>query len=183
MLLNTTSGRLFLACIVLASCAGPEAGPTAEGHTTSTPDTAVVQVTYPYPMAYSANFVLTDPELGRKVLELWKRYDANTLAATDDLLADTVALELPGLSMRAGRDSVVFVLRARRSDRPDLRTEMDVVMSVREPDKAHDWVLTWAIERYTDKAGVEHAMKYQQVWGFNKKGKVTLIEQFDRVLK
>jgi len=174
---------LLSLCFVFNACTSENTPRTTEQDASARNDSAMKEVTLPYPMAYSAKFVFTDPEKGRKVLDLWKHYDANTRETANDLLADTVALELPGLRMRAGRDSVVSVLRARRSARLELRTEMDVLMSVREPDKGDDWVLVWAVERYTDQAGHAHAVKYQQVWGLNKQGKVYLIEQFDRSLQ
>ena len=126
---------------------------------------------------------MSDPAKSRMVLDFWKHYDANTMDQAKDVLADTVALQIPGLNLRAGRDSVLSALRSYRNTFSSLETEMDVVMSVREPDKGEDWVLVWAVARHVDEAQVAHAMKYQQVWGLNKGGRVYLIEQFDRVLR
>lgn len=50
-------------------------------------------------------------------------------------------------------------------------------------DKGGEWLLKWAIDEYTDKENLKHKIKYQQVWGLNKEGKVNFMEQFDRDFK
>ncbi len=134
---------------------------------------------YPYPMTYSAKFKFADPEKGKMVLNFCKDFENMTLKNSNALFAERVNFMLPKFKIKASRDSALAALELYRKSMTDFKTELDVIMSVTCTDKNEDWVLLWAVDKYTDKNQVKHAVKYQQVWGLNIEGKVYLVEQFD----
>ena len=141
------------------------------------------EVNYPYPLAYSAKFKFIDPEKGKMVLNFCKNFENNTIENSKDIFADKVSIDLPKLKLKDNRDNVLSAFKSYRNTFTSFKTELDVVMSVKSTDKGDDWVLVWAIDKYTGKDNVEHSVKYQQVWLINKEGKISFMEQFDRDLK
>jgi len=139
-------------------------------------------ITYPYPMAYSAKFKFIDPEKGKMVLNFCKDFENNTVENSKSIFAENVEISMPKLKLKANRDSVISAFELYRKSFVSFKTELDVVMSVKSTDKGDDWVLIWAVDEYIDKDNVKHKVKYQQVWLLNKEGKVNFMEQFDRDL-
>lgn len=146
-------------------------------------DLGQMDITYPYSMTYSAKFKFIDPEKGKMVLNFCKDFENNTVDNSKDIFAETIEIFTPKLKLKANRDSVLSGLKAYRKSFVSFKTELDVVLSLASTDKGGEWVLIWAIDEYIDKDNVKHKIKYQQVWGLNKEGKVNFMEQFDRVLK
>ncbi|GAB4042973.1 hypothetical protein [Spirosoma litoris] len=140
-------------------------------------------IAYPYPISYSAKFKFIDPEKGKMVLSFCKNFENNSVDNSKSIFADSVTISMPKLKLKASRDSVLSAFKSYRKSFFSFKTELDVVMSVKSTDKGDDWVLVWAIDRYTDKDNSKHAVKYQQVWLVNKEGKISFMEQFDRDLK
>ncbi|MEO5571644.1 MAG: hypothetical protein ABIT08_04845 [Bacteroidia bacterium] len=157
--------------------------PPADKITSEEKDLGQKDMTYPYPMAYSAKFKFIDPEKGKMVLNFCKDFENNTVENSKDIFAENVGISMPKLKLKANRDSVLTAFKSYRKSFVSLKTELDVVMSVKSTDKGDDWVLVWAVDEYMDKDTIKHKVKYQQVWGLNKEGKVYFMEQFDRDLK
>jgi hypothetical protein len=137
-------------------------------------------ITYPYPMSYSAKFKFIDPEKGKRVLNFSKDFENNTIENSKSNFADKLSIDMPKLKVKANRDSVLSAFKTYRNSFTSFKTELDVVMSVKSTDKGDDWVLVWAVDEYTNKDNVKHRVKYQQVWLLNKEGKISYMEQFDR---
>ena len=159
----------------------------AQSNNTNTDKNASVEkdlgqkdITYPYPMSYSAKFKFIDPEKGKMVLNFCKDFENNTIENSKSIFADKLSIDMPKLKLKANRDSVLSAFKTYRKSFISFKTELDVVMSVKSTDKGDDWVLVWAVDEYTDKNNVKHRVKYQQVWLLNKEGKISFMEQFDR---
>ncbi len=73
------------------------------------------EISYPYAITYSSQFVMADPQNSKLVLDLWKDYDNNTLDKSADKLADSVTMMLPGMTLHANRDSIISALKAYRN--------------------------------------------------------------------
>ena len=117
------------------------------------------------------------------VLNFCKDFENSSVENSKSIFAERVTIIMPKLKIKANRDSVLSAFKLYRQSFVSLKTELDVVMSVKSTDKGDDWVLIWVIDEYTDKDNVKHKVKCQQVWGLNKEGKINFMEQFDRDLK
>lgn len=155
---------------------------TSENKAQEEKDLGQKDVSYSYPVAYSAKFKFIDPEKGKMVLSFCKNFENNTVDSSKSIFADKVTIDMPKLKLKANRDSILSAFKSYRNAFTSFKTELDVVMSVKSTDKDDDWVLIWAIDEYTDKDNVRHRVKYQQVWLVNKEGKISFMEQFDRDL-
>ncbi len=176
--------RIFAFTLLLFtfSCCYSQISIVTPGQTFDNKDLGQIDVDYPYTMTYSAKFKFIDPEKGKMVLNFCKNFENNTIDNAKNLFADRVTIDIPNLKIKGNRDTVFSALKSYRNSLASLKTELDVVMSVKSTDKGDDWVLVWAVDEYTDKENRKHRMKYQQVWLINKEGKISYMEQFDRNL-
>ena len=88
---------------------------SAEKITTEEKDLGQKDMTYPYPMAYSAKFKFIDPEKGKMVLNFCKDFENNAVENSKDIFAEKVTIDLPKLKLKGNRDSVISALKAYRS--------------------------------------------------------------------
>lgn len=138
------------------------------------------EVTYAYPITYSSQFEMANPENSKLVLDLWKDYDNNTLDKSTDKLADSVTLMLPGMTLHGTRDSIIAALKAYRNSFSTANSTVHALMSTKSTDKNEDWVLVWGTEVHTDKKNVTDSVHLQETWRINKNGKADLVMQYMR---
>lgn len=141
--------------------------------------------TAPYPIvaAYSKDFEIGDPELGRKILELWVHFDNNELDKGVGYFADSVRIEFPDGSILNGpKDSVMAATKAYRNTYSTVHSTVEAwtVLKPKENDRPGSWVCIWGKEVDTGKDGKVDSIYLQENWHFNTAGKIDLMLQFAR---
>lgn len=133
----------------------------------------------PYEATYSSKFVMGDPKYARMVMDLWKDWDNNTLDKSAHLFADTVVMYFSDGTMAKGKDSVMTGAHQYRDKMSAVQSTVHAWMSTRSTDKNENWVTIWGTEEDTWKDGKKTTVSFNEVWRFNKAGKVDLMRQFE----
>jgi len=132
---------------------------------------------YPYTAAYSSHFEMGNPAYARKVLELWKDFDNNTLDA-HDYFADTAVMFLSNGMMLRGKDSIYAGAKTARASMTNVTSSVDAWVPLKSIDRNENWVAIWGAETATGPDGKTEKEDLQEIWGFNKDGKVVFMKQF-----
>lgn len=167
----------FVAATIWSCNSGKDEPQVASATTeTKTPD-----ITYPYPIQYSAKFEIGNSDQSKKILDLWKDYDTGEFNTHKDYFADSVRLLFPdGSSMNSVRDSVVASTDSYRKTFSSVSSQVDAVIPLKSTDKNEDWVCVWGKEVHTQN-GKTDSVYLQETWRFNKAGKVDLLMQYQRL--
>lgn len=166
---------LFIAIAAIVSCHTNETK-TSVADSANNPKNGAVS--YPYPINYSSQFEIGDPEKSKIILDLWKDFDNNTLDNSSDKFADTVTIITPGMELHGSRDSILSSAKAYRNLYSSVSSTVDAVISVRSIDKKEDWVLVWGTEVHTTKKNTTDSVHLQETWLFNKDGKVDFMMEY-----
>ncbi len=170
----------FIVLLVFVSCNSGTSSTSADSSSVSNTDKSKKEVSYPYPIGYSTQFEMGDPEKSKTILDLWKDFDNNTLDHAASSFADTVTMMLSGMETHTSRDSTIASTKAYRGSLGSVTSKVDVVMSVKSTDKNEDWVLVWGTEIHKSKKNITDSVYLHEIWRFNKDGKVDYMEQFSR---
>jgi hypothetical protein len=169
---------LFIAAAAaFASCNN---GTATNEHKDST-KAATADVTYAYPINYSAKFEMGDPAKAQKVTELWKDFDDNKLNNQKNTFADSVEMYFSGMEMKGPKDSMFAGTQAYRDQFSSVKSSIDAVMSTKSIDKdkeGGDWVSVWGSEIKVSKAGKTDSSRLHEIWHFDKNGKVDYMSQY-----
>ena len=177
--------KLFIWCTVglfLYACTNQSSSTTASESKDSTAKDSskkTAEVALPYPVSYSSKFEIGDPENAKKILDLWKDFDNNTLDNTKDMFADTVTLQFAdGSIMRGPRDTIIAGAKSFRGMYASVTSSVDAVTSLKSIDKGDSWVNIWGKEVTVDKKGKKDSSQLQENWMLDKAGKVVWMFQF-----
>jgi hypothetical protein len=132
---------------------------------------------YPYTAGYSSDFQMGNPVYARKVLELWKDYDDNTFE-NHDYFADTAVMFLSNGMVIKGKDSIYTGAKNARASMSNVTSTVDAWVPLKSVDKNENWVAIWGTEISTGSDGKVEKEDLQEIWGFNKDGKVVFMKQF-----
>lgn len=133
---------------------------------------------YPYTAEYSSQFEIGNPAYSKMILELWKDWDNNQLEMHQDYFSDTITYEAPTGEVIKGKEKFVANGRQYRDLYSNVKSSIEVWIPLRSVDKDEDWVAVWGREDDTDKDGKVTATMIQEVWGFNKDGKIVFYRQY-----
>lgn len=133
---------------------------------------------YPYKADYSSQFAMGSQENAKKILELWKDYDANMLNTHADYFADTVTVDLPNGTRLKGKDSVLKAIGEYRTSQGKVESTVDAWISTKSLDRNEDWVYIWGLETATDATGKVTKNRIHEIWQLNKDGRVVYMAQF-----
>jgi hypothetical protein len=123
---------------------------------------------------------MSNPKYSEKVVQLWDDFDKNQLDANKDFFADSVNMELPGLTFNLPIDSAINLMKVLRNSMPSIKSKVDAVMCVKSTDRMEDWVLIWGREYITEASGKIDSSLLHEIWRFNKVGKADYMSQFRR---
>lgn len=169
-----------IACAVICLYACNSDKKTETAATTETP---AEKPNYAYTAGYSSSFEMGKTKYSEAVLKLWKDYDNGDLAISKDMFADSIEMYFrDGSSMHGTRDSVVASAQAWRSTFSKVESRVDAFFPVRATDKNEDWVCIWGVETST-KQGKVDSVGLQEIWRFNKDGKIDFMSQHGQTLK
>jgi ketosteroid isomerase-like protein len=114
----------------------------------------------------------------QKVIQLWKDYDNNTMDNVGDLLADDVVATFPDGSMVKGKDNFVKMIKDYRNSFSSVSSTIMACTTLKSPDDPeHEVVSVWGEENDTSKDGTTVKTHLNEVWFFNKQGKVVMFHQ------
>lgn len=134
---------------------------------------------YGVSFSYGADFALEDASYAEKVIKVWRHYDANTMDSVRTYFADTVFNDLPGFTGKLQADSLLAIIKAERSAVDTIASSFDAILPAREKGKGEVVVAVWGVEKTTAKSGRQSRRDLQELWGFNKEGKISWIKQFE----
>lgn len=132
---------------------------------------------YPYVATYSSNFVMGNTNYSKMVLELWKDWDNNDFAA-HDYMADTIIMFFPDGTISQGKDSVLAGAKRVRGSMSGAVSTLQAWVPLKSVDRDEDWVALWGEETDTWADGKKETRDVQEIWKFNKEGKIALMRQY-----
>lgn len=154
---------IIMCSMLVALCAGT--GAKAQG------------MDMPYKANYSSDFSMGNPAYVTRVLELWKDWDDNAFDR-HDYMADTVVMFLSGGQTVQGKDSAMAGAKAFRGSMKSAVSTIDAVIPLKSNDRDEDWVAVWGSETDTWPDGKTEKRDLQEIWRFNKDGKIDFMKQF-----
>jgi hypothetical protein len=80
--------------------------------------------------------------------------------------------------MHSSRDSAIAGARAYRNSFANSVSQLLAAMTVKSVDKDENWALVWAWKKNTHKDGKTDSSNQQEIWRFNKDGKINLLYKF-----
>ena len=126
----------------------------------------------------STSITLGNPAYSQKVLWAWKYYDDNTLDKAADLVADDVFATLPDGTVMKGKDNLMKGLKDYRNSFASAVSTVDACVTLKSPDvKDREVVTIWGTETDTNKDGTVSKVHLNEVWFFNKEGKLVEFHQ------
>ncbi|MGN6401028.1 MAG: nuclear transport factor 2 family protein [Flavisolibacter sp.] len=126
----------------------------------------------------TTNISIGNPVYAQKVMQAWKDYDNNTMDNMDDLIADDVVATFPDGSMVKGRDNFVKMIRDYRNGFASVSSKIMACTTLKTPDDPeHEVVTIWGEETDTAADGTVTKTHLNEVWFFNKQGKLTEFHQ------
>ena len=126
----------------------------------------------------ATNVSIGNSALAQKVLWAWKYYDDNTLDKGPDLLADDVVASFPDGSVVKGKDNFMKAVKDYRNSLASANSTVDACVTLKSPDmKDVEVVSIWGEETDTAKDGTVTKTHLNEVWFFNKEGKVVEFHQ------
>lgn len=127
---------------------------------------------------HANNISIGNKALTQKVLWAWKYYDDNTLDKIADFLTDDVVATFPDGSMVKGKDNLMKAIKDYRNSFSAAVSEIDACVALKTPDDPDREVVSiWGSETDTAKDGTVTKVHLNEVWFFNKQGKVVEIHQ------
>lgn len=165
--------------IAMAACNSDKKTETA-----AITETPAEKPNYAYTAEYSSSFEMGKPKYSEAVLKLWKDYDNGDLSTSKDMFADSVEMYFrDGTSMHNVKDSVVGGAQEFRNTFSSVQSRVSAFFPVRATDKNEDWVCVWGTEVSTTKQGKIDSVYLQEIWRFNKEGKVDFMSQYAQTAK
>jgi hypothetical protein len=131
-----------------------------------------------YKASYSSNFKMADQASADKVLTLWKDFENNTLDTHLAWFADTVSMTMANGVAVKGRTDNLAGAKQYRGSISNYKVTVDAFVSLKSVDRNQNVVCIWGTEEFTTADGKTVKQSIQEVWGFNKDGKINLMLQY-----
>ena len=126
----------------------------------------------------STNISIGNNAYAQKVLWAWKYYDENTTDKMADAFADDVIATFPDGSMIKGKDNLMKAVKDVRNSFASAVSDVAACVTLKTPDHPENEVVSiWGMETDTAKDGTVTKTHLNEVWFFNKEGKVVELHQ------
>jgi hypothetical protein len=126
----------------------------------------------------SKNISIGNMAYAQKVLRAWKDFDNNTLDNSVALFAEDMIATFPDGSVVKGRDNFLKIGNEYRNSLAAVVSTVSACTTLKSPDHPESEVVTiWGMETDTHKDGTITKTHLNEVWFFNKQGKVTEFHQ------
>jgi hypothetical protein len=167
LLLSLVSGLAFVAC----------------NNNTNVPTQNVAEesdsgIYYPYSAIYSNGFKTGSYKNLKTVTEIWREYENGDITKTASNFADSLTVVYPDKVLNGTTDSVLREIKRIRDSYLTVQCFIYSWMPARAKDNNDDWVFIWGRQEFTDKAGKLKIAEVHEIWQFDKKGKITLMQQY-----
>lgn len=166
----------FIAC----NNASEPAAITADSTTATT---VAPSISYPYPATYSSDFSIGNPELTKKVLDMYKAMEDNRIDELGKYYADTIIRNnFQQREMVLSRDAMVDLARQFRNQFKEFSETPIAYIALHANDKNEDWVVTWIKEKVVYNNGKVDSTTYQENWRF-RDGKIYMVDSYAKYAK
>lgn len=119
------------------------------------------------------NLSIGNMAYAQKVLRAWKDFDDNTLDNSISLFADDIVATFPDGTSVKGRENFVKMSKDYRNSLASVVSTVAACTTLKSPDHPESETVTiWGMETDTHKDGTVTKMHLNEVWFFNKEGKV-----------
>lgn len=131
----------------------------------------------PYDVA-NKNITMGNQAYAQKVLWAWRYFQDNTIDKMKDLFADDVVAGFPNGSTIKGRDNIIAAMQKYRDGLASVQSEVDACITLNSDAHPEDQVVSiWGTDVATDKEGKTEKTHFNEIWFFNKEGKVFQVYQ------
>lgn len=174
----------FLVAASFTSCKDASGPATlAADSSSSTTVIAAPVVSYPYPASYSSDFSIGNPELTKKVLDMYKAVEENKMDDLGKYYADTVIRNnFQQRQMVLSRDAMVDLAKQFRSQFKEFSETPIAFTALHSNDRNEDWVVTWIKEKVVYNNGKIDSTTYQENWRF-RDGKIYMVDSYAKYAK
>jgi hypothetical protein len=169
--------RFLPLALIAATIACNTQSPESAAEITETTHAAAHE--YSVKSRYSSDWELGDAQQGETVITLWKHFDNNTLDSVRSLFADSVYMEGPAWAMKLQSDSALAGAKADRAQYSVLKTEIDAILPLKANDHPDETLVSIWGEEIGTMGGKEIKRKINEVWGFNKDGKISWMLRYE----
>ena len=122
-------------------------------------------ITYPYKAVISSDMSIGKPEHAKLVLDMFKAWEEGQMDGMRAMLADTVEVTFSdGMVFRGTADSLLAFGKQMRTNYSDINTTIYAWESVHLNNINEDYVLVWANDYVTDKAGKIDSTANHSYW-------------------
>lgn len=128
---------------------------------------------------YSSDWAIGDAQQGETVIALWRHFDNNTLDSARQYFADSFYMESPDMAMKMQADSALAGAKMDRAQFSSLRTEIDAILPLKAKDHPDETLVSIWGEEIGVLKGKEIKRKVNEVWGFDKNGKVSWLLRYE----
>ena len=163
--------------LFLFACNQPATTATENKKATDTTLASAQNIKIPYTPTYSTDFEFGDYKFAEIVLNNWKDYDDN-IFKEDNIFADTVIAHFSDGSSIKGKDSLISAIKQFRNSLTSVKESILTYAVLKPKDKDETWVSIWSNEIDVYKNGKTDTIQRNQIWKFNKEGKVTNIDDY-----
>ena len=133
----------------------------------------------PYKMLYT-NWEMGDPKNLKMVLDMYKNWEDNKLDAVASNFGDSAIFEMAaGVRLMTTKQSLLDSLKSWRGQSDKLSSDIITGLSMHSPEKNEDWVLIWAMNHSTDKAGKVDSVFSNDNWQV-KNGKLVYLSSLEQ---
>jgi hypothetical protein len=127
---------------------------------------------------HATKITLGNAAYAQKVLWAWKYYDNNTLDKAAGLFADDIVATLPDGTLIKGKENFIKGLADYRNSFASVVSEVAACTTLKTPDDPEREVVSiWGLETDTAKDGTVTKVRLNEIWFFNKQGKVVEFHQ------
>ena len=124
------------------------------------------------------NITIGNMAYAKKVLQAWKDYDNNTLDNSAAIFADDLMVTLPDGTVIKGKAAAIKAIKDYRTSQGTVSSDIKAVTTLKSPDEPeHEVVSIWGLETATAKDGTVTKTHLNELWFFNKEGKVARMHQ------
>jgi hypothetical protein len=120
-----------------------------------------------------------DTQQGEAVIALWRHFDNNTLDSARSYFSDSFYMETPAFTGKLQVDSALAGAKADRAQFSTLKTEIDAIIPLKANDHPDESLVSIWGEEIGTMGGKEIKRKINEVWGFNKDGKVSWMLRYE----
>jgi hypothetical protein len=124
------------------------------------------------------NISIGNMAYAQKVLRAWKDYDDNTLDNSANMFAEDVIATFPDGTMIKGKDNFIKFIKDYRNSLTSASSMVRACTALKSPDRPNGQVVSiWGMETGVHQDGTTTKTHLNELWFFNKEGKVVEFHQ------